>query len=145
MGKALLEAARPPMWIIEPDGGPGLGRQVRFGRHRIALRDIEGVSMEEVRDRQAIGLVAGAVAFILASTVFAYFVFEQGARERFLIGAVFLAGLGLAGLLEASQLKRVSHYELTLSLANGERVVFTSADLIEVQALALRIMAERGE
>lgn len=133
------------MWTIETAGGAESRRQVRFGSHRIALKDIEGISMEEVRDRQAIGLFAGAAIFIFVSAAFAYFVFEQGARERFLIAAVFLSGLGIAGLIEASRLKAVRHYELTLTLANGERVVFTSPDLIEVQALALRLTAERGE
>jgi hypothetical protein len=145
MGKALLEAARPPMWTIEAGVVDAAAKTVRFGRHRIALKDIAGVSLEEVRDPQAAGIFIGASAFLCVASTFAYFVFEQGARTRFLIGSFFLGALGLAGLYESSRIKRISHYELTLTLANGERVVFTSADRADIQALALRITSERGE
>ena len=42
-------------------------------------------------------------------------------------------------------MKKISHYELMLTLTDGRRIVFTSADRADVQSLALRIAAERGE
>ncbi len=146
MGKAILEATRPPMWEIERAvPRTGAGAFVRFGHKRIALSHIAGLSLEEVRNRQAMGLFVGATAFVFAASVFAYFVFEQGAMTRFLIGTFFLGGLGVAGLIEASRLRTVRHYELTITLVSGERAVFASADRADIQALALRLAAELGE
>ena len=146
MGKAILEAARPPMWEIERSvARAGAGAFVRFGHKRIALSQIAGLSLEEVRNRQAMGLFVAATAFVFAASVFAYFVFEQGAMARFLIGTFFLGGLGVAGLIEASRLRAVRHYELTITLVGGERLVFASADRTDIQALALRLAAELGQ
>ena len=145
MGKAILAAARPPMWQIEP-GPTGQGEEaVRFGRHRIVLSNVAGVSLEEVRDRNIQGLILGSAAFVICATVLAYFVYETGAMTRFLIGSTFLAGLGMAGLAETIVLKSVSLFEMTITLASGERVKFTSTDRADIQALALRLMSGRGK
>ncbi len=143
MGRASVEAARPPMWHIEDVRGAE--RAVRFGKHRIALSHITGISLEEVRTRNVKGLVTGAFAFFCVSGTLAYFVVEQGAMLRLLFGGLFLTGLGLSGLHEALTMRQISHYELMLTLADGRRVVFTSTDRADIQALALRIAAERGE
>ncbi len=145
MGKAILAASRPPMWQIER-GPTGQGEEaVRFGRHRIVLSDVAGVSLEEVRDRNIQGLILGSAAFVICATVLAYFVYETGAMTRFLIGSTFLAGLGMAGLAETIVLKSVSLFEMTITLASGERVKFTSTDRADIQALALRLMSGRGK
>ena len=145
MGKAILAASRPPMWQIER-GPTGQGEEtVRFGRHRIVLSEVAGVSLEEVRDRNIQGLILGSAAFVICATVLAYFVYETGAMTRFLIGSTFLAGLGMAGLAETIVLKSVSLFEMTITLASGERVKFTSTDRADIQALALRLMSGRGK
>ena len=145
MGKAILAAARPPMWQIEP-GPTGQGEEaVRFGRHRIVLSDVAGVSLEEVRDRNIQGLILGGAAFVICATVLAYFVYETGAMPRFLIGTVFLAALGMAGLAETVVLKPVSLFEMTITLVSGERIKFASTDRADFQALALRLMSGRGK
>ena len=145
MGKAILAAARPPMWHIER-GPTGQGDEaVRFGRHRIALADVAGVSLEEVRDRNIQGLILGSAAFVICATLMAYAVYETGAMSRFLIGATFLAGLAMAGLAETMVLKSVSLYEMTITLTSGERIKFTSTDRADIQALALRLMSGRGK
>ncbi len=133
------------MWQIER-GPTGQGEEaVRFGRHRIVLSDVAGVSLEEVRDRNIQGLILGSAAFVICATVLAYFVYETGAMTRFLIGSTFLAGLGMAGLAETIVLKSVSLFEMTITLASGERVKFTSTDRADIQALALRLMSGRGK
>ncbi len=145
MGKAILAATRPPMWQIER-GPTGQGEEaVRFGRHRIVLSDIAGVSLEEIRDRNIQGLILGSAAFVICATILAYFVYETGAMTRFLIGSTFLAGLGMAGLAETVVLKSVSLYEMIITLSSGERIKFTSTDRADIQALALRLMSGRGK
>ncbi len=145
MGKAILAAARPPMWQIER-GPTGQGEEaVRFGRHRIVLSDVAGVSLEEIRDRNIRGLILGSAAFVICATILAYFVYETGAMTRFLIGSTFLAGLGMAGLAETVVLKSVSLFEMTITLVSGERIKFTSTDRGDIQALALRLMSGRGK
>lgn len=144
MGRASVEASRPAMWQIEDAGKGAPSRYVRFGAHRIAIADIAGISLEEVRTRNVTGLVTGAAAFIFAASVLVYFVFEEGAMLRFLIGAAFLAALGIMGLHEALQIRKVSHFEMILTLKEGNRVVFTSTDRADIQALALRIAAEQA-
>ncbi len=145
MGKAILAAPRPPMWRIE-HGPTGQGEEtVRFGRHRIVLAEVAGVSLEEIRDRNIQGLILGSAAFVICATILAYFVYETGAMTRFLIGSTFLAGLGMGGLAETVVLKSVSLYEMTITLSSGERIKFTSTDRADIQALALRLMSGRGK
>lgn len=142
MGRALIEAQRPPMWWIE-DGRAGAGaRFVRFGQRQIAIADITAMSLEEVREHTASGLLTGGVLFVLAAGLMAYLVFDAGGRERFLLGSAFFAMLGIASLLEAKWLPHVSHFELTFTLKDGSRAVFASSDRADIQALALRLAAE---
>ena len=145
MGKAILAASRPPMWQIERGPTRQGEEAVRFGRHRIVLSDVAGVSLEEIRDRNIRGLILGSAAFVICATALAYLVYETGARERFLIGTIFLAALGMAGLAETVVLKSVSLFEMTITLVSGERIKFTSTDRADIQALALRLMSGRGK
>ncbi len=145
MGKDILAAARPAMWRIERRPTDQGEEAVHFGRHRIVLSDIAGVSLEEIRDRNIQGLVLGGVAFVICATMLTYIVYETGATTRFLIGSTFLAGLGMAGLAETAVLKSVSLFEMTITLASGERIKFTSTDRADIQALALRLMSGRGK
>ena len=145
MGKAILAAPRPPMWTI--DRGPtGQGEEaVRFGRHRMVLSEVTGVSLEEIRDRNIRGLMLGSAAFVICATILTYLVYETGAMTRFLIGSTFLAALGMAGFAETAVLKSVSLYEMTITLVSGERVKFTSTDRADIQTLALRLMSGRSK
>lgn len=140
MQSAILDPVRPPMWRIESDGESR--RYVRLGSHLIAVSDIAGVSLEEVRESQAAGLLMKGTAFMIAAAACAYYVFEADGRERFLIGAVFLGWLSATALIEAARIGSNSHYELTLTLKNGQRTIFSSHDRADVQALALRLAAE---
>lgn len=142
MGKTLLEEPRPAMWTAESVAG--VGEIVRFGRHRIAVADVEDVRLEEIRDDNTSGLVLGSAAFLVASCAFTYFVAEQGAMLRFLNGAGFLAMLALAGLAEIRKLKTLKLYEMQIVLKGGENVRFTSVDPDDIQALALKLTAARG-
>ena len=144
MGKALLEAARPRMWDIEP-GLKGQGSEtVRLGQRHIRLAEIESVALEEIRDRYIQGLVLGGMAFAIFSTFLAYLVFDAGWRPRFLLGSTFLAFLACIGLAELYTLKRLSLFELHIGLKSGELVTFTSSDRADIEALALRLMAGRA-
>ncbi len=92
MGKDILAAARPPMWRIERRPTDHGEEAVRFGRHRIVLSDIAGVSLEEIRDRNIQGLILGSAAFVICATILTYFVFETGAAPRFLIALLSSRG-----------------------------------------------------
>ncbi len=142
MGRALIEAQRPPMWWIEGgrDGSPG--RFVRFGSQQVAIADITGISLEEVSEPQSAGLFLKAMGFVSFAAFLAFYVFESGGRERFLLGTLFLGFLGIAALFEASRQPSLSHFELTFTLKDGRRAVFASADRADIQALALRLAAE---
>lgn len=142
MGRALIEAQRPPMWWIEGGRDGSAARFVRFGEQQIALADITAMSLEEVREPQGAGLFLKAVGFVSFAAFLAYYVFEVGGRERFLLGTLFLGGLGVAALAEASRQPHLSHFELAFMLKDGRRVVFASADRADIQALALRLAAE---
>ncbi len=145
MGKAILSAARPPMWRIERVPPVQGGEVAHFGKHRVVLADVAGVSLEEVRDRNIQGLILAGASFAICATILAYAVYEMGAMTRFLIGSTFLAGLGMAGLAETVELKSVSLYVMTITLTSGERIKFTSTDRADIQALALRLMNGRGK
>ena len=110
------------MWIIEE--GLNAARAIRFGKHRIAIGDITGITLEEVRTRNVKGLVTGAFGFFCVAGTLAYFVVEQGAMLRLLFGGFFLAGLGFSGLHEAAGMKKISHYELMLTLTDGRHRVY---------------------
>ena len=142
MGRALIEAQRPPMWWIEGGRDGARARFVRFGQQQIAIDDITGMSLEEVREHTGVGLLTGGVFFVLSAGVMAYYVFDAGARERFLLGSAFFAMLGTASLLEARWLPSVSHFELTFTLKDGSRAAFASSDRADIQTLALRLVAE---
>ena len=144
MGRALLEAVRPPMWEFE-SGREGAGCEtVRLGKRHIRLSDIESVSLEEIRDRNHQGLLLGALVFVSVAAIFAYLVFDAGWCERFLLGMAFLACLGVMGLGEVAALKTVRLFEMIVTLRDGQRVVFTSADKADIEALELRLMASRA-
>lgn len=144
MSKAIRDAKRPPMWDIEA-GHPHAGQIVRVGARRVRTSDVADLALEEVQSFPVAGLIMGGVMFLCLATVLAYLVYEGGHRTRFLAGAGFLGALGLASLVEATGLRRLSHFELHISLQGGERIVFTSTDRADIQALALTLAAGRNE
>ncbi len=135
---ATVERARPPMWQVERAAG---GDVMHFGRHRFPISDVTAVSGEEVRDRYTDGLVMGAMLFFAVACALAFGVFDGGLSSRFLLGTVFLTFLGAAGFSELGRLNRQSHYEVSISLQSGERLVFTSADRADVEAFMRRLGA----
>lgn len=142
MGRALLEAANPPMWRIEESGDRSGARFVRLGAQQVRISDIAFISLEEVRSSLSGGLFLNGTVFMCVAALLAYYVYEVGGRERFLIGSVFLGFLGLAAVSEALRLHGQRHYEMTLILKDSRRIVFTSANRADIQALALRLAAE---
>lgn len=139
MATAILDEARPPMWGIERVGREAEREFLRFGRHRIALADIASVSGDEEKTRPIDGLLIGATIFMCVATILAFSVFEGGWRMRFLLGAGFLAFLGLIGLSELFKIKSQSLFRLRIMLRNGETVTFASTDRDDVHRLMARI------
>ncbi len=133
-------AQRPRMWEIERTAA---GDVVHFGRNRFALADVARVSGEEVRDRYTDGLLLGAVVFLAAACAISFGVFDGGLRSRYLLGTVFLAFLGIAGISELAKLNRQSYYEVKIALVTGETLTFTSADRADVEAFMARIAPSR--
>lgn len=142
MGRALLEAANPPMWRIEEAREHSGARFVRLGAEQVRISDITFMNLEEVRSSPSGGLFLNGTVFLCVAALLAYYVYEVGGRERFLIGTVFLGLLGVAAVSEALRMRGLRHYELELILSGGRRIVFTSADRADIQALALRLAAE---
>ena len=131
------------MWAIEA-GATGPGSEIaRFGQRRFNVADVEHITLEEIRDRNEQGVLMGAIVFVCFATALAYLVFDAGWRARFLIGTAFLAFLGIMGLGESFALETVKLYELVVTLKGGERIVFTSSDRPDIEALALRLQASR--
>ena len=130
------------MWWLEAGQDGSAVKFVRFGQQQIVIADIASMRLEEVRDPQARGLFLAAAAFVACGMALFAYVFDFGARQRFLLGGAFLSLLGLAGLFEASKLRNLRHFELTLHLKTGRNITFTSADRADIQALALRLAAE---
>ena len=144
MGKASVLPQRPAMWAIE-DGAPGTDSQIaRLGQRRFRVADVERIELEEIRDRNEQGLLLGAIVFVCCATAFAYLVFDAGWRARFLLGSSFLAFLGMIGLGESFALQAVKLYEMVVTLTGGERIVFTSSDRADIEALALHLQASRA-
>jgi Family of unknown function (DUF6232) len=135
---ATVERARPPMWQVERTAG---GDIMHFGRHRFPVSDVTAVSGEEVRDRYTDGILMGAMLFFVIACALAFGVFDGGLRTRFLLGTVFLAFLGTAGMLELGRLNRQSYFEVKITLQSGERLVFTSVDRADVEAFMRRLSA----
>lgn len=144
MAKAILDSRPPAMWEIERTGPRGEDAFVRFGQRRIGLNQIVGMSLEEVRTRHATGLLIASASFLMVASFFSYMVFEQDMMQRWLVVVPLLCLLGFGGLLEVSRLKVLRHFELTLTLLDGELVVFTCTDRADIQALALRLATEQG-
>ena len=144
MGKASVLPARPAMWAIEA-GAAGPGSEIaRFGQRRFKVADVEHIGLEEIRERNDQGLLMSAVAFVCFATAFAYLVFDAGWRARFFIGSALLTFLGIMGLREVYMLQTLKLYELVVTLKGGERIVFTSSDRTDVEALALRLQASHA-
>jgi hypothetical protein len=136
MGMTAAKGGLPPRWGLVQEQGPGTARRVLwFGPQRIALDDIAAVTADEVRERPIAGLAMGACVFMLVAMILAYGVFENGWRERFLLGTVFLALLGLAGLYDSSTIKAQRYFEVKIATTTRGILTFASADAGEVEAL----------
>lgn len=110
----------------------GAQRVVWFGPHRIALDDIISVEGKEVHDRPVAGLVTAASAFIVLAAVFAFLVFDDGWRDRYLIATALFTALGAAGICEAIKAKPNSFFDVQIKTRAGGIVSFASADAAEV-------------
>jgi hypothetical protein len=136
MGKAMIDGALPPRWGLRHEQATGASRRVLwFGTMRIALDDITSIAAGEVCEKPIAGLVMGACVFMLVSMILAFGVFEFDWRERFLLGTLFLAFLGVAGLYDSTTIKAQRYFEVKIATWSQGVVTFASADVTEVQAL----------
>jgi Family of unknown function (DUF6232) len=136
VGKTIVNGGKPPRWGLQQEQSAQMTRRVLwFGAKRIALDDIQSINAEEVRERPVAGVVTGACIFVLCSVVFAFGVFEYEWRERFLLGTLFLAFLGMAGFYDSTTLKAQRYFEVKIATGSQGVVTFASADASEVQAL----------
>jgi Family of unknown function (DUF6232) len=134
MSNALIDRGLPPRWGLQIEAGARDGRVLWFGSKRIALADIQTVTAEEVRERPVAGLLLGANAFLIVAMIFAFAVFEFGWRDRFLLGTLFLAFLGTAGLWEMTKIGKQSFYEIKIGTGSQGLVTFATTDISEVEA-----------
>ncbi|MEQ1671375.1 MAG: DUF6232 family protein [Hyphomicrobium sp.] len=133
MANAMIDGDLPPRWGLKqvaPDQ-----RILWIGSKRIALDDIQTITAEEVRERPVQGLLAGAAIFLIVAMFLAFIVFENGWRDRFLLGTVFLSGLGLAGLFETTKIRTQRFFEVKIATGSQGLVTFASANIREVEAL----------
>ena len=132
-----------PRWSLQLERGPGGERKMLwFGAHRIALSDILTLKADEIRERPVAGLIMGAIVFLLVSLILAFGVFEIGWRERFLLGTVFLAILGVAGLYDSTTIKAQRFFEVKIVTGTRGEVTFASADVGEVEAFLAALAGE---
>lgn len=120
-------------WGLVQDGE---GQRILwFGSKRIALDDIQSITAEEVRERPVQGLLIGASVFLLVAMMLAFVVFENGWRERFLLGTVFLGLLGFAGVFETTKISAQRFFQVKIGTGSQGIVTFASANPSEVDEL----------
>lgn len=106
----------------------GSQRVLWFGTHRIAVADIASVDAEAISDRPILGLLIAASAFIAIAAVFAFLVFDNGWRDRYLIATALLVVLGAAGFREVFYAKAQRFFTVRLATRASGPVTFASAD-----------------
>ena len=106
----------------------GTERVVWFGKHRIAVSDIASVDADAISDRPISGLLIAASAFIVIAAVFAFLVFDNGWRERYLIATALLVVLGAAGFREVFSAKSQRFYTVQIAMRSSGPVSFASAE-----------------
>jgi hypothetical protein len=142
VGNAIANGDLPLRWGLQQEQGPQGGRRILwFGSRRIDLDDIQSITADEVRERPVSGLIMAAYIFLVVSMILAFGVFENGWRERFLLGTVFLAFLGTTGLYDSSTLKPVRFFEVKFSTSAHGVVTFSSSDEGEVRAFLAALAA----
>ncbi len=143
MGKTSVTGGLPPRFGVQNEQSEsGRRRILWFGSVRIPLGEIEKIQAEEIRERPTAGLLLGACVFMTVAMMFAFGVFELGWRQRFLIGFLFLAGLGCAGLWETTKIKSERYFEVHIRSRTGKTWTFASANPSEVEALLGTLAAE---
>lgn len=141
MSNDLAFAPMPQPWgIVEalgPDGRPL--RLLRIGAKEVAIADIESVAVEPVTARDTLGLRVMTIAFGTAALVFLVGVAQFGWLPRFLIGAAFLFALALLSVSDILGLRAITYTRLHIRTRRGATLLFASADLIQISALATAI------
>lgn len=103
-------------------------RVVWFGTHRIAVADIVAVEASQTNDKPVSGLFIAASAFVAVAAIFAFLVFDNGWRDRFLIATALFAVLGAAGFREMIHAKAQRFFEIRLATRSNGHVAFASVD-----------------
>jgi hypothetical protein len=132
----------PRMWDIVTDANSGQPL-LRIGEQYIALSEILEIEHTELVERDYKGLLAMGVAFMVVATIFLILVAEFGWRERFILGAVVTATLGMMSLYESATSTRIGFVELRIFTRSGEEL-FTTADHGDAAALELAITGQRA-
>lgn len=107
---------------------PVAQRVVWFGTHRIAVADIVAVEPSQAFDRPVSGLFVAASSFIAIAAVFAFLVFDNGWRDRYLIATALFAVLGAAGFRETIHAKAQRFFEVRIATRTNGQVAFASVD-----------------
>ena len=134
MGRTITTSGLPPRWGIQTEPGPTARRVLWFGPHRIAIDEIEKVSSGEDREYPVSGLLLGAMAFLIIASIFAFCVYENEWRSRYLLATVFLGFLGVAGIMELRNIGPQSFFQIKIATKSKGTLVFASADRAEFEA-----------
>ena len=125
-----LKIERP--WQLTSAGGGTL----RIGHQYVALRDIRGQAMSAHEERDFMASLFNYSVYLVVAAVFLVLVVQGGWRERFLLATIFFAVVGATSLFDVCQAHRIRLYKLTLKLADGRTLDYTSGEPGEINALS---------
>lgn len=117
---------------------------LRVGTATFRLTGIIDYEFEERIERDWVGPWLCAIGYgIVATLIFAGLLL--GLDWKFSIAAVFLAGIAVMSLSDATAVSPVTTYWLHVALRDGRQASFVDADMAVVEEIARRIDRARGQ
>lgn len=122
-------------WAITYPSDDRSNGVLRVGQQRLALTDVRSISRCASQERDFLGSLLNYSVYLSVAAIFLVLVVQAGWRERFLLGTVFFAIVGVTSLIDIGLASRLRLYRLTIEMIDGRMIEFTTADAAEADRL----------
>lgn len=120
--------APPCRWVLDGD-------RLIVANRSVAFTDVRSCRAAGYQERDINGLLLNFTVFVLAAAFILFEVTVLGARTRFLLAVILLAGIACTSVQDILLSPRIRHYRVVIGLPGNDRVVFTTASAAEAEAL----------
>ncbi|MFM2421843.1 MAG: hypothetical protein RL291_373 [Pseudomonadota bacterium] len=118
---------------------------LRFGTAQVPLNRVAAYAPVHERQQDLDSVLVTVAVFVSIAAILLVLVVELGWRERFLVGSLLLASIGIAAIIDLARTMRLDLYRLEIKMADGQTVMYVTPDRDMLDRMMLALEQRTGK